>query len=76
MSLVTADSAPGSMPLGMPMDVEVLFGVDGLFAIQPKPKTQGARLSAGMDVVIEGAERLWPMRPMIVMNGEQEGAPQ
>lgn len=80
MSLVTPDSAPGSMPVGMPMDVDVLFGVDGLFAIEPKPKTQGARLSAGMDVVIEGAERLWPMRPMIVMNGgdapSEEGAPQ
>lgn len=72
MSLVMPASAPGSKPLGVPMDVEVLFGVDGLFAIQPKPKTQGARLSVGMDVVIEGAERLWPMRPVIVMNGKDD----
>lgn len=89
MSLVMPSSAPGSMPQGIPMDVSVLFGVDGLFAIEPKPKLQGVNLSAGMDVVIEGAERLWPTRPMIVMNGEEpdgespnaevpdgEGAPQ
>lgn len=72
IALVTPDSAPGSMPVGTPMDVDVLFGVDGLFAIEPKPKTRGARLVPGMDVVIEGAERLWPMRPMIVMDGVEE----
>lgn len=70
MSVVMPSSAPGSMPQGIPMDVDVLFGVDGLFAIEPKPKLQGVNLSAGMDVVVEGAERLWPTRPMIVMNGE------
>lgn len=68
MSIVMPSSAPGSMPQGIPMDVDVLFGVDGLFAIEPKPKMQGVNLSAGMDVVIEGAERLWPTRPMVVMN--------
>jgi RND family efflux transporter MFP subunit len=72
MSVVMPSSAPGSMPQGMPMDVEVLFGVNGQFAILPKPKMQGVNLSPGMDVVIEGAERLWPTRPMIVMNGEEE----
>lgn len=78
MSLVMPSSAPGSMPQGIPMDVDVLFGVDGKFAIEPKPKLQGVNLSAGMDVVIEGAERLWPTRPVIVMNGEapKEGASQ
>ncbi len=70
MSLVMPSSAPGSMPQGIPMDVDVLFGVDGQFAIEPKPKMQGMNLSAGMDVVIEGAERLWPTRPMIVMKGD------
>ena len=41
------------------MDVEVLFGSDGLFAVRPKPKMQGMDLAVGMDVVVEGAERLW-----------------
>jgi RND family efflux transporter MFP subunit len=82
MSLVMPSSAPGSMPQGIPMDVDVLFGVDGKFAIQPKPKVEGMNLSEGMDVVIEGAERLFPTRPMIVMNSEKgenpdgEGPPQ
>ena len=77
MSLVMPSSAPGSMPQGMPMDVDVLFGVDDQFAIEPKPKMQGMNLSAGMDVVVEGAERLWPTRPMIVMNavGPGKGGP-
>ena len=73
MSVVTPASAPGSMPQGMPMDVEVLFGVDDQFAIEPKPKVQGVNLSAGMDVVIEGAERLWPTRPMVVMSDADNG---
>jgi len=55
------------------MDVNVLFGVNGNFAIQPQPKLEGVELSEGMDVVIEGAERLFPTRPMIVMNGDTEG---
>ncbi|MBX2851843.1 MAG: efflux RND transporter periplasmic adaptor subunit [Phycisphaeraceae bacterium] len=78
MSLVMPASAPGSMPQGLPMDVDVLFGVDGKFAIEPKPKLEGVNLMPGMDVVVEGAERLWPTRPVIVMNGGEaggEGAP-
>jgi len=74
MSMMMPSSAPGSMPQGMPMDVAVLFGVDGKFAIEPKPKIQGMNLSAGMSVVIEGAERLWPTRPLMVMNGQDESA--
>lgn len=72
MSLVMPSSAPGSMPQGMPMDVDVLFGVDGQFAVEPKPKMRGMNLSPGMDVVVEGAERLWPTRPMVVMNANAE----
>ena len=71
MSLVMPASAPGSKPQGIPMDVDVLFGVDGMFAVQPKPKVEGMDLMPGMDVVIEGAERLWPTRPVDVMNGEK-----
>lgn len=77
MSLVMPASAPGSMPQGIPMDVDVLFGVDGKFAIEPQPKLEGVNLMPGMNIVIEGAERLWPTRPVIVMNGlkPDEGAP-
>ncbi|MGB0766590.1 MAG: efflux RND transporter periplasmic adaptor subunit [Phycisphaeraceae bacterium] len=76
MSLVMPASAPGSMPQGLPMDVDVLFGVDGYFAVEPKPKMQGMTLNPGMDVVIEGAERLWPTRPLVVMNGGDQAAQQ
>lgn len=69
MSVPSRSPEPGAFPQGMPMDVDVLFGVDDYLAIEPKPKVQGANLSAGMDVVIEGAERLFPTRPMIVMGG-------
>lgn len=67
MSIVTPGSAPGAMPMAMPMDVQVLFGLDGYFAIRPMPKAPNARLDVGMDVVVEGAERLWPSRPVIVL---------
>lgn len=68
MSLVMPGSAPGSMPQGMPMDVEVLFGDGDEFIVLPKPKMAGMNLMPGMQIVIEGAERLWPTRPLIVMN--------
>ena len=60
------------------MDVEVLFGVGDKFAIEPQPKLEGVNLMPGMDIVVEGAERLWPTRPVIVMNGQEpgEGRPQ
>jgi len=67
IAMVTPNSAPGSMPQAMPMPVEVLFGVEGKFAIKPIPKTPNARLDPGMDVVTEGAERLFPTRPLVVM---------
>ncbi|MFN3168744.1 MAG: efflux RND transporter periplasmic adaptor subunit [Phycisphaeraceae bacterium] len=67
VAMVTPNSAPGSMPQAMPMPVEVLFGLDGKFAIKPLPKMPGARLDPGMDIVVEGAERLFPTRPLVVM---------
>lgn len=74
MSVVMPDSKPGAFPQGLPMDVDVLFGVNGTLAVEPKPKVQGLNMAAGMDVVIEGAERLFPTRPMIVMNGAEPPA--
>ncbi len=66
LTLVMPGSPPGAMPAGMPVDVEVLFGLDDVFVIEPRPKVQGMTVAPGMDVVIEGAERLWPSRPVIV----------
>lgn len=57
----------GPMPQAMPMDVQVLFGEGERFAIRPLPKMKGATLAAGMEVVIEGKEALWPTRPLIVV---------
>lgn len=68
MSLVMPGSAPGSMPQGLPMPVDVVFGDGDFFAVVPKPKIQGMDLFPGMDIVIEGAERLWPTRPLMVTN--------
>lgn len=72
MSVVMPGSAPGSMPQGMPMDVEVLFGDGDVFAVKPQPKMAGMDLRPGMDVVVQGAERLWPSRPLLVADGENE----
>lgn len=71
MSLVMPGSAPGAMPQAMPMDVDVLFGEGEVFAINPQPKVQGMDLAPGMEVVTEGAERLWPTRPLIVIPSGQ-----
>lgn len=70
---------PGSpMPKAMPMDVAVLYTDESgkFMAVQPKPKDPTMTLRAGKtQVVIEGAERLWPMRPMIVMPPAGEKPP-
>ena len=66
MSLVMPGSAPESLPQGIPMDVDVLFGDGDQFAVRPKPKMQGMDLRPGMEVVVEGAERLWPTRPLMI----------
>lgn len=60
-------SGPPPMPMAMPMDIEVLFGDGERFAIRPLPKMKGMGLSAGIDVVIEGKESLWPTRPLIIV---------
>jgi len=47
----------------MPVGVKVLFGAGKSFVIQP---VGGPPLMPGMEVVIEGAERLFPTQPLIV----------
>ena len=62
----------GPMPVAVPMDVKVLFGPDEdkkYYAVEPLPKMEGVSLDEGMQVVTQGAERLWPMRPLIVTPG-------
>jgi len=71
MSVVMPGSAPGAMPVGLPMDVEVIFGQGEVFAVRAMPKTEGMDLLPGMEVVVEGAERLWPTRPLIVVPGDK-----
>ncbi len=48
--------------VGMPVDVRLLFGVNGRYAVEQRPG--GAPLAPGMPVVIEGAERLFPGQPL------------
>lgn len=47
----------------MPVGVKVLFGAGDSYAVQP---LGGPPLMPGMQVVIEGAERIFPTQPLIV----------
>lgn len=49
---------------GMPVSVKVRFGVGDRYVVEPLGG--GPPLAPGMQVVIEGAERLFPTRPLIV----------
>ena len=56
--------------MAMPVRVDVLFNDGGRVAV--KQVGEGPPLSPGMSVVIEGAERLFPTRPLIIIpDGEQ-----
>ena len=57
----------------MPVAVEVLFGVGDRYAIELLDPT-GIPLAEGMEVVIEGAERLFPTRPLDVTTQPQVSA--
>lgn len=54
--------------VGMPVPVRVLFGSGDRFAVQAI-EGAGPPLMPGMKVVIEGAERLFPGRPLMVPPG-------
>ncbi|MEM9418115.1 MAG: efflux RND transporter periplasmic adaptor subunit [Planctomycetota bacterium] len=58
----------GPMPAALPEPVEVLFGVDDRYAVAPLPGAQYPALTQGTQVVIEGAERLFPTQPLNIMN--------
>lgn len=59
----------------LPLRVRVLFGVGDRFAVEPlsKDAASGPQLNAGMQVVIEGAERLYPGQNIVVI--PEPGAP-
>ncbi len=63
-------AASGAGPMAMSEPVNVLFGVGGdRYAVEPLPGAQGPpALAEGTQVVIEGAERLFPTQPLILLN--------
>lgn len=62
-------SEPGAMPAAAPMPVRILYGIDAqTLAIEPLPNAQGQLLRPNMQVVIEGAEQLFPMRPLMIQD--------
>ena len=63
-------AASGAGPMAMSEPVNVLFGVGGdRYAVEPLPGAQGPpALTEGTPVVIEGAERLFPTQPLILLN--------
>ncbi len=62
----------GPLPAALPEPVEVLFGLEDRYVVRPLPGGQGPALTDGTRVVIEGAERLFPTRPLQIL---AEGPP-
>ena len=56
----------GPMPAALPEPVNVLFGVGERYAVEPLPGAERPALTAGKQVVIEGAERLFPTQPLAI----------
>ncbi|MEM6458635.1 MAG: efflux RND transporter periplasmic adaptor subunit [Planctomycetota bacterium] len=56
----------GPGPAAMPEPVDVLFGVGDRYAVRPLPGGPGPVLTPGTQVVIEGAERLFPTAPLAI----------
>ena len=65
----------GPMPAALPEPVEVLFGHGDRYAVEPLPGGQFPALNQGTDVVIEGAERLFPTQPLSIMNAAASSGP-
>ncbi len=59
--------------MALPVPVRVLFNVGDTVAIESKPGGQGSELMAGTTVVIEGAERLFPTQPLMILNPDALG---
>ncbi len=51
--------------MALPVGVDVLFGSGDIYAVKVSAANAGPPLAPGMQVVIEGAERLFPTRPLM-----------
>ncbi|MBB6428588.1 efflux RND transporter periplasmic adaptor subunit [Algisphaera agarilytica] len=60
-------------PAALSEPVEVLFGVGDRYAVAPLPGGERPVLSEGTQVVIEGAERLYPTQPLNILNAAADG---
>lgn len=56
---------PPPMPSAMPAEVNVLFAYQDRFAIEPIPGPFAGMFNDGMQVVVQGSERLYPTQPLI-----------
>lgn len=63
----------GPLPAALPEPVNVLFGAGERYAVEPLPGGQHPALNQGTQVVIEGAERLFPTQPLSIMNPPEGG---
>lgn len=67
-----AMNMPGSpMPAAMPVMVQVLFGHGDRYAVSAQ--APGSPLKVDANVVVEGAERLFPTRPLIFLPPDTPG---
>ncbi|MEL7087276.1 MAG: efflux RND transporter periplasmic adaptor subunit, partial [Planctomycetota bacterium] len=63
-----AQNMGGPMPAALSEPVDVLFGVGDRYAVAPLPGAEFPALTQDKPVVIEGAERLFPTRPLDIMD--------
>jgi RND family efflux transporter MFP subunit len=68
-----SDSPP---PMAMSEPVEVLFGTGDRLVVRPLPGAPFPALNPGTRVIIEGAERLWPTRPLSIQDPAPHAAKQ
>lgn len=62
-----AQNMGGPMPAALSEPVNVLFGVGDRYAVAPLPGGERPALTQDKQVVVEGAERLFPTRPLAIM---------
>ncbi|MEM1109696.1 MAG: efflux RND transporter periplasmic adaptor subunit [Planctomycetota bacterium] len=58
----------GPTPAALSEPIKVLFGVGDRYAVEPLPGAAYPALNQGTQVVIEGAERLFPTQPLTILN--------
>ena len=65
----------GPMPQALSEPVNMLFGVDDRYAVEPLPGAPRPALQQGTKVVIEGADRLFPTQPLNIVNPDSADQP-